>query len=312
LNLNRRPKETQGLPGRTSGFSIWGAHWLGHGSLRGALRHVMAERWGHVGLDAVNEPMVAQAATPVCRLGLAALAGLLARNPEQPGTGLFCGMGRGQRREDLNGQPDHPTGLMDCSTSCRAARSYGLAGPWLLPVSGVPGGLKLLVHAQRSLAKGMPQVICLAAGDSARLTGGDGEPGGAAALGLQKGQGQGAASLGRVELGTYNGPMDSGALADFLEEVGRRAKERGIGPVAAVVMNQPRDLKLQACLDAAARRIAPRARRYALPVDSAGQAGGLMLVMAATALATPRPESLRLVLAAGGDGRVAALVAGAA
>lgn len=117
--------------------------------------------------------------------------------------------------------------------------------------------------------------------------------------------------MGRVELGAYAGPKDSGAQADFLEEMGRQAKGRGTASIAAVVMNQPSDLKWQASLDAAARRVAPRARRYALPVEGAGQAGGLMLVMAAMALDTPQPESPRLVLAGGQDGRAAALLIGA-
>lgn len=118
--------------------------------------------------------------------------------------------------------------------------------------------------------------------------------------------------MGRVEAGRYAGPDDSGALADFLEQLGRGATDRGQGAIAAVVMNQPPDVKWQAAMDAAARRFAPRARRYMLPVDGAGQAGGLMLAMAAMALATPRPESPRLALACGRYGRAAALVVGAA
>ncbi len=279
--------------------STWGAHWLGDPSLWGPLRLLMAERWAPAPAALENPEHAAAAAND--RLGLVALAGLVAQGPVPKGTGLICSLSMASQE-----------GLIACASPCRAARHYGLAGPWILPSPGVVGGIHLIARAQESLSDLMPRAICLAVGQNGRLAGGEEACGGAAALGLRAGQGQGSATLGRVLAGTYAGPPDSGAQADFLEGLGRQARVRGGPSIAAVVLNQPRDVKWQASLDAAARRAAPRARRYMLPVDRAGQAGGLMLILAALYLETPLPESPRLVLAGDDSGRAAALMVWAA
>lgn len=278
-------------------FSIWGAHWLGDASLWGALSSPMTACWERVGSGFwAGQP------------GLAALAGLVAFQPPTPTAALYYGLGREDPGLPQPGEPWPYHFMLDCSAPCLAAISYGLTGPYLWTASGVMGGLALAAQAAESLIQDLGRVVCVAGEDAPGGIPPNGPPTAAAALGLARSQEPGLGRLGPLELERYDGTPDSGARTDFLETLVRRVRSRAGASPSAVVLNQPPEVKWQASLDAAARRAAPRARRYMLPVDGAGQAGGLMLILAALKLETPRPQSPRLVLAADQIGRAAALM----
>jgi hypothetical protein len=272
-------------------FSIWGAHWLGDASLWGVLSNEMATRWERGGA-------VLSAEQP----SLAALAGLFASQPPPPAMALFYGLDQEEPVPFQPGAPWPSRALLDCSAPCLAALRYGLAGPYIWTAPGVVGGLALIAWAVGSLSPALRRVACVAGEMQS------GPPPAVAVLGLSREPKADLESLGPLELELYDGPPDSGTQTDFLEALARRAQGHAGASSAAVVLNQPPEVKWQASLDAAARRAAPKARRYMLPVDGAGQAGGLMLILAALRLETPRPQSPRLVLAADQAGRAAALM----
>ncbi|KMY66029.1 hypothetical protein AAU61_18860 [Desulfocarbo indianensis] len=264
---------------------ILGGCWLGEASLWGPAGREAMERWERAVATPEDKPPGG--------LGPLILRGLMASGAVSEAARRF--------------QAVQPADLSPPRQD-EAAPRLGPAENRILQASGAVGGLELMAMAQA--APGLVEAVCLAAvqpGEAGPHGGTVAYPGVAAALGLALSPQAAGNRLGQVRLATYANLPDSGAQADFLEELGRLARGGEREPLTAVVMNQPRDLKWRASLDAAARRVAPRARRYGLPVESARAAGGLILVMAAASLPAPRQSSHRLVLAVDDDGRAAAL-----
>lgn len=274
--------------------SLWGAHWLGDPALWGSLSSEMTARWGEGQALPATDSQAEPNLVILERLGLGALAGSLAAGAASSSTNLFYSLSN----TSLAGFPldlvNPPSPFVNC-----------------VPVKtqGVVGGLELVAYAQQRLTKGLLRAVCLAGGGffEKELVTRVGRGEGAAALGIGVDLDKGLCRLGLIEQGQYDGVPDSGAQTDFLERVGRKAKGGGPETISAIVLNRPPDLKWQASLDAAARRVAPLARRYVLPVDPARQAGGLMLIMAGLTIATPRPKNPRLVLAVDQTGKAAAV-----
>lgn len=271
---------------------ILGGCWLGETSL-----------WGSAGREAMEPWDRREAAGPAQKnlpggLGLVVLRGLMESGAVTQAARLFLGI-----------QPSAlSTPRQDDAALAIAFLRHGSVENRVLQAGGAVGGLELAAMAQA--APGPAEAVCLAAvrpGVAGQLNETAAYQSAAAAMALALGQETGGSSLGRVCLDAYAGPPDSGAQADFLENLGRLARGREREPITAVIMNRPGDPKWRASLDAAARRAAPRARRYGLPVEPARAAGGLILVMAAASLPAPRQSSPRLVLAVDDDGRAAAL-----
>ena len=271
---------------------LWDAHWLGDSALWGSLGREMIGRWGKGDALPPTGPQAGAGLTPLERLALDVLTEVLASGAASSSTDLFYSLSN----TSLEGFPLELVKKPSPFTNCVPVQTHG-----------VVGGLELVACAQERLAEGFPRAVCLAGGahqgreSSARLTQGAA----AVALSLGTDREKGLCRLEPVELDRYDGVPDSGAQTDFLERVGRKATGGGRDTISAIVLNRPPDLKWQASLDAAARRVAPLARRYVIPVDPARQAGGLMLIMAGLTVATPRPQNPRLVLAVDQTGKAA-------
>ena len=254
----------------------------------------MIGRWGKGDALPPTGPLDGAGLAPLESLALNVLTEVLASGAASSSTDLFYSLSN----TSLEGFPLELAKKPSPFTNCFPVQTHG-----------VVGGLELVACAQERLAEGLPRAVCLAGGahqgkeSSARLTQGAA----AVALSLRTDLENGLCRLGPVERDQYDGVPDSGAQTDFLERVGRKVKGDRPETISAIVLNRPSDLKWQASLDAAARRVAPLARRYVMPVDPARQAGGLMLIMAGLTVATPRPQNPRLVLAVDQTGKAAAV-----
>jgi hypothetical protein len=293
-----------------SGSKLWGAQWLGDAVLWGDYSHEMNARWVGAGLTKEDRAGAWQYLSNLEHIGIGVLEKLLSAKRLPSGSSLICGFQFiGSVGEQYVQTQAHS------ETACQrfdglAAGRFGVYEKLFCGNHCVVGGLEMTALAQDRLDAGISSVVCLAAAEYAPSRKNEFNLRGkaAAVLGLGSAGQEAIGGLGMVASGQYEGIPDSGAQTDFLERLGLEAKGDGLNTLSAIVMNQPPDYIWQAALDAAARRVAPRARRYTLPVDAASQAGGLMLIMAGLSIDTPRPESPRLVLAVDEKGRAASLM----
>jgi hypothetical protein len=289
------------------GSKVWGAYWLGNAAFWGDLRQAMGASWNEKEL--ANSGMLSNRHNISVHqsLSLDALHALLTERNQENHSALFYGFQAKDSESFGLTLANAHTSMPEIRFAEIAARGYGLAGPYTCRTRGVVGGLELVALAQERLAAGIPRAICLAGpGINARL-----EPSGGAgialALGLGSGMEKGIGCLGPVKIGSYEGIPDTGAQADFLECLGFSAMGGKSDMPAAILLNEPLDYKWQAALNAAARRVAPVAPFYALPMDAAYQACGLMLIMAALFIDQPSLMESRLVLAVDDEGRAGAV-----